>query len=314
MRRHSKKGMAVFEEIRDLVTESYNPRTRLIDRLSTREMLEVISSEDSKVAEVVRGELPYIEKAVELIVEALKGGGRLLYFGAGTSGRLGVLDAAECPPTFGASPKQIIGVIAGGRKALWRAIEGAEDDVDAAMSEVKRLKIGSSDVVVGITASRRTPFVLTVLEQSRRVGAKTVFLTCNPRSTVKIKLDVAICPVVGAEVVSGSTRMKAALAQKMILNMLTTTAMIRLGKVYKNLMVDLQVKSEKLKERSKRTIMEVTQVSYRKASSLLKRSGGSVKLAILMHHLGVDSREAKRLLKESGELLYQALGEEFREL
>jgi len=312
MRRHSKKGKAVFEEIKDLVTESYNPRTRLIDRLSTREMLEVISGEDSKVAEVVRGELPYIEKAVELIVEALKGGGRLIYFGAGTSGRLGVLDAAECPPTFGASPKQIIGVIAGGRKALWRAIEGAEDDVDAAMSEVKRLKIDSSDVVVGITASRRTPFVLTVLEQSRRLKAKTVFLTCNPRSTVKIKVDVAICPVVGAEVVSGSTRMKAALAQKMILNMLTTTAMIKLGKVYKNLMVDLQVKSEKLKERSKRTIMEVTGVNYRKASSLLSRSGGSVKLAILMHHLGVDSREAKRLLKESDNLLYRALGEKDR--
>ncbi len=309
MRRQSKKGRAVFEEIKDLVTESYNPRTKLIDRLSMREILEVISSEDSKVAEVVRGELPYIEKAVALIVEALKGGGRLIYFGAGTSGRLGVLDAAECPPTFGASPKQIIGVIAGGRKALWRAIEGAEDDVDAAMSEVKRLKIDSRDAVIGITASRRTPFVLTVLEQSRRVGAKTVFLTCNPRSTVKIKVDVAICPVVGAEVVSGSTRMKAALAQKMILNMLTTTAMIKLGKVYKNLMVDLQVKSEKLKERSKRTIMEVTGVSYRKASNLLRRSGGSVKLAILRHHLGVDSPEAKRLLKESDELLYRALGE-----
>lgn len=309
MRRHSKKGRAVFEEIKDLVTESYNPRTKLIDRLSSREILEVISSEDSKVAEVVRGELPYIEKAVALIVEALKEGGRLIYFGAGTSGRLGVLDAAECPPTFGASPKQIVGVIAGGRKALWRAIEGAEDDVDAAMSEVKRLKIGSRDVVVGITASRRTPFVLTVLEQSRRLKAKTVFLTCNPRSTVKIKVDVAICPVVGAEVVSGSTRMKAALAQKMILNMLTTTAMIKLGKVYQNLMVDLQVKSEKLKERSKRTIMEVTGVSYRKASNLLKRSGGSVKLAILRHHLGVDSPEAKRLLKESDELLYRALGE-----
>ncbi len=309
MRRQSKKGRAVFEEIKDLVTESYNPRTRLIDRLSMREILEVISGEDSKVAEVVRGELPYIEKAVELIVEALKEGGRLIHFGAGTSGRLGVLDAAECPPTFGASPKQIVGVIAGGRKALWRAIEGAEDDVDAAMSEVKRLKIDSSDVVVGITASRRTPFVLTVLEQSRRLKAKTVFLTCNPRSTVKIKVDVAICPVVGAEVVSGSTRMKAALAQKMILNMLTTTAMIKLGKVYKNLMVDLQVKSEKLKERSKRTIMEVTGVSYRKASNLLRRSGGSVKLAILRHHLGVDSPEAKRLLKESDELLYRALGE-----
>ncbi|MFQ5869011.1 MAG: N-acetylmuramic acid 6-phosphate etherase [Candidatus Zixiibacteriota bacterium] len=309
MRRHSKKGKAVFEEIKDLVTESYNPRTRLIDRLSTREILEVISGEDSKVPEVVRGQLPYIGKAVELIVEALRGGGRLIYFGAGTSGRLGVLDAAECPPTFGASPKQIIGVIAGGRKALWRAIEGAEDDVDAAMSEVKRLRIDSRDVVVGITASRRTPFVLTVLEQSRRLGAKTVFLTCNPRSTVKIKVDVAICPVVGAEVVSGSTRMKAALAQKMILNMLTTSAMIKLGKVYRNLMVDLQIKSEKLKERSKRTIMEVTGVSYRKASNLLKRSGGSVKLAILRHHLGVDSSEAKRLLKESDELLYRALGE-----
>jgi len=177
------------------------------------------------------------------------------------------------------------------------------------MSEVKRLKIDSRDVVIGITASRRTPFVLTVLEQSRRLKAKTVFLTCNPRSTVKIKVDVAICPVVGAEVVSGSTRMKAALAQKMILNMLTTTAMIKLGKVYQNLMVDLQVKSEKLKERSKRTIMEVTGVSYRKASNLLRRSGGSVKLAILRHHLGVDSREAKRLLKESDELLYRALGE-----
>lgn len=310
MRKGPKRGRAVFEEIKDLVTESYNPRTESIDRLSTGEILEVINSEDRKVAEVVRGELPYIEKAVELIVEALRSGGRLIYFGAGTSGRLGVLDAAECPPTFGASPKQIIGVIAGGHQALRRAVEGAEDDVACALREVKRLRINSGDVVVGITASRRTPFVLTALKQARKLKAKTVFIACNPRSTVKIRVDVAICPVVGAEVVSGSTRMKAALAQKMILNMLTTSAMIKLGKVYKNLMVDLQAKSEKLKERSKRTIMEVTGVSYRKASNLLKRSGGSVKVAILMHGLGVDSPQAKRLLKDSDNLLYRALGEE----
>lgn len=310
MRKGPKRGRAVFEEIKDLVTESYNPRTESIDRLSTGEILEIINSEDRKVAELVRGELPYIEKAVELVVAALRSGGRLIYFGAGTSGRLGVLDAAECPPTFGASPKQVIGVIAGGHKALRRAIEGAEDDIASALREVKRLRIDSGDVVVGITASRRTPFVLTALKEARKLKAKTVFITCNPRSTVKIRVDVAICPVVGAEAVSGSTRMKAALAQKMILNMLTTSAMIKLGKVYKNLMVDLQAKSEKLKERSKRTIMEVAGVSYREASNLLNRSGGSVKVAILMHRLGVDSPQAKRLLKRSDNLLYRALGEE----
>jgi N-acetylmuramic acid 6-phosphate etherase len=310
MPRRSKKGRAVFEEIKDLVTESYNPRSQLIDRLSTREVLELINREDHSVASVVGGELPYIEKGVELIVESLRRGGRLLYFGAGTSGRLGVLDAAECPPTFGASPRQIVGVIAGGRKALWRAIEGAEDDVESALREVRRLQVNSKDVVVGITASRRTPFVLAVLEETRRLKAKTIFITCNPRSTVKIGVDVAICPVVGAEAVSGSTRMKAALAQKMILNMLTTTAMIKLGKVYRNMMVDLQAKSEKLRERSKRTIMEVTGVDYRKAADLLKGGGGSVKIALMMHGLGVSSKEAKRLLKINDDLLYRALGED----
>lgn len=310
MPRRSKKGRAVFEEIKDLVTESHNPRSQLIDRLSTREVLEMINREDRKVASVVRGELPYIEKGVELVVESLRRGGRLLYFGAGTSGRLGVLDAAECPPTFGSSPRQIVGVIAGGRKALWRAIEGAEDDIELALREVKRLQVSSKDVVVGITASRRTPFVLAVLEEARRLKAKTIFITCNPRSTVKLRVDVAICPVVGAEVVSGSTRMKAALAQKMILNMLTTTAMIKLGKVYRNMMVDLQAKSEKLRERSKRTIMEVTGVDYRRASDLLKRGGGSVKIALLMHRLGVSSKEAKRLLKANDDLLFRALGED----
>jgi N-acetylmuramic acid 6-phosphate etherase len=310
MPRRSKKGRAVFEEIKDLVTESYNPRSQLIDRLSTREVLELINREDHSVASVVGGELPYIEKGVELIVESLRRGGRLLYFGAGTSGRLGVLDAAECPPTFGASPRQIVGVIAGGRKALWRAREGAEDDVESALREVRRLQVNSKDVVVGITASRRTPFVLAVLEETRRLKAKTIFITCNPRSTVKIGVDVAICPVVGAEAVSGSTRMKAALAQKMILNMLTTTAMIKLGKVYRNMMVDLQAKSEKLRERSKRTIMEVTGVDYRKAADLLKGGGGSVKIALMMHGLGVSSKEAKRLLKINDDLLYRALGED----
>jgi N-acetylmuramic acid 6-phosphate etherase len=297
----------VFDEIASLVTESRNPRSERIDVLPTEEALEMINDEDATVPAAVRREIPRIAEAVDLVVSAVGGGGRLIYVGAGTSGRLGVLDAAECPPTFGTDPAKVRGVIAGGRKALVRAVEGAEDDANGGRREIENLAVGAGDVVMGIAASRRTPFVVAALESAIARGAKTVYLTCTPRDELTLAADVSICPVVGPEVIMGSTRMKAGTASKLVLNMITTCSMIRLGKVYENMMVDLMSTSRKLRERARRTLMIATGIDYDSACRELRRARGSVKRAIVMLRAGVGPAEAKRLLEEAGGLVRAAI-------
>lgn len=297
----------VFNQIKDLVTEERNPDTFDIDTKSTLQILKSINKEDKKVALAVEKEIPNIAKAVDIIVHAFKNKGRLFYVGAGTSGRLGVLDAAECPPTFGTSPGMIKGIISGGRRTLVRSREGVEDDFRGGARDLVKNRISKKDVVVGIAASRRTPYVLGALEKAKKVRAKTIFIFCNPTSKSRIKVDVAICPILGPEVIAGSTRMKAATAQKMILNMLTTTAMIKSGKIYQNLMVDLQARSEKLVERSKRIIMLVTGSDYRKAQRYLERADGKVKTALVMILAKVDKKTAEKRLREAGGFVAKAI-------
>jgi len=298
---------SVFDEIKNLITEQRNPNTMDIDSKSTVEILEIINSEDQRVATIVKEEIPYIAKAVDLIVESFKNYGRLFYVGAGTSGRLGVLDAAECPPTFGTDPDMVQGIIAGGYGALVRAVEGAEDNKADGAEAIRERGVTNKDVVVGLTACRRTPYVIGAIEEARRIGAKTVYITATPRAELKIDVDVAICPVTGPEVIMGSTRMKAGTAEKLILNMLTTTSMIKIGKVYENMMVDLMATSQKLIERSKRTIMIVTGVDYDTAAKFLKKAKGSVKIAIVMILAKVGYEEAKQRLKRSGGFVRAAI-------
>jgi len=267
----------------------------------------VINAEDKKVPKTIERELPQIAKGVELIVRAFKKGGRLFYIGAGTSGRLGVLDAAECPPTFGTDPKMIKGIIAGGYKCLIRSKEGVEDNLKAGAMDLKKAGLKKEDVVVGIAASKRTPYVLGALKYAKKTRAKTIFVFCNPGKGLKVKPDVIISPVLGPEVITGSTRMKAGTAQKLILNMLTTCSMIKMGKVYQNLMVDLQAKSQKLSERSKRIIMEITGINYREAERYLQLSGGKVKTALVMLLSRVGRIEAEKRLKKTGGFVRKTL-------
>ena len=297
----------IFDEIKDLITESRNPATREIDAKSTAEILHLINNEDRKIADIVAAELPYITQAVDLLVETFKQGGRLFYIGAGTSGRLGVLDASECPPTFGVDPEMIQGIIAGGYKALVRSQEGVEDIFEQGGQDLLDHGFSAKDVVCGIAASRRTPYVIGALTKARAIGGKTIYLTCNPRAEITLPVDVAICPVVGPEVVMGSTRMKAGTATKLVLNMLTTAAMIRLGKVYENMMVDLQMTSKKLEERSKRTVMHVTGLSYEEASRVLEQAGGRVKTALVIILANVSMEEARERLAQSNGFVRQAL-------
>jgi N-acetylmuramic acid 6-phosphate etherase len=281
------------EQLGKLMTEQRNPRSMDLDRLSTEGILRLINSEDKLVPLAVEREIPYIEQAVELIVHSLKQGGRLLYFGAGTSGRLGVVDASECPPTFGTDPGMVIGVMAGGHAAMFRSQEGAEDSEEQAGRDVEAHHVGPLDTVCGIAASRRTPYVVAAVRRAKELGAKTIYVTTNPRSEFDLEVDVAICPEVGPEVLMGSTRMKSGTAQKLVLNLLTTTAMVKLGKVYENMMIDLQLTNRKLVERSKRILMTITGVDYPTAASFLERSGGHVKTAIVMIKTGVSAEEAR---------------------
>jgi len=297
----------VFDELSGLVTESLNPSTKNIDRLSTRSILRLINKEDRTVADAVAHEIKYIGRAVDMVVEAFESGGRLFYIGAGTSGRLGVLDAAECPPTFGTDPELVQGIISGGYPSLVRSREGVEDDIESAVKEVKRRKIGKRDVVIGITASKRTPFVLEGLRSAKKRGAKTVFISCNPRKMAPRDFDLSICLVVGPEVIAGSSRMKAGTAQKMTLNMISTAAMIRTGRVFGSRMVDLMATSEKLRERSKKILIDVCGIEYDDAGELLNNAGGSVKLAIIMGKTGLSKTESKKFLKSSGGFIYKAL-------
>ena len=298
----------LFSELEQLATEQRNPQSRNIDLAPVREILEIIHAEDRKVPDAVRTEIPYIAEAVELIVDAFKQGGRLFYVGAGTSGRLGIVDASECPPTFGSDPEMVQGIIAGGPAAVFRSQEGAEDLESNGVDALIEAGVQPPDVVCGIAASRRTPFVVGAIRHARSIGCKTIYVTCNPRQDFDLEVDVAICPVVGPEVIMGSTRMKSGTAQKLVLNMLTTASMIRLGKVDENMMVDLQMTNAKLVERSKRTVMTVTGVSYAEAAALLDRAKGHVKTALVMHLAGVDAEEAARRLKKAGGFVRAAIG------
>ena len=297
----------VFDEIKDLVTEARNPASEEIDDKSTIEVLQIINREDQRVPKVIEGEIPYIAQAVDLLVDIFKKGGRLFYIGAGTSGRLGVLDAAECPPTFGTDPRMIQGIIAGGEKALTRAQEGYEDKPELGARDLLDRGVTEKDVVCGVAASYRTPYVLGAIRKAREIGAKTIYVTCNPRSQIKIAVDVAICPVVGPEVVMGSTRMKAGTATKLVLNMLTTASMIRMGKVYGNMMIDLMMTSRKLEERSKRVVMMITGVSYEEAVRVLKEARGHVKTALVMILAGINADQARKRLKDSNGFVRKAI-------
>jgi N-acetylmuramic acid 6-phosphate etherase len=298
---------AVFDEIAGLATEQRNPRTMDLDRLSTPEVLARLNDEDRTVADVVRAEIPHIAAAVEHAHAALVAGGRILYVGAGTSGRLGVLDASECPPTFGVPPEWVQGIIAGGYGALIQAVEGAEDRADDGVEQMRRAGVEPRDFVVGLAASRRTPFVVAALAEAAKRGAKTALVTCTPRAEVTLPVDVAICPVVGPEAIMGSTRMKAGTAQKLVLNMISTATMVRLGKIYENMMVDLMATSQKLVERGRRTLMTVTGLEYEAACTRLDEAGGSVKVAIVMTLAGAGAAEARARLDRAGGFVRAAL-------
>jgi N-acetylmuramic acid 6-phosphate etherase len=292
----------------DLITEAANPASVAIDSLSTSEMLEVISAADREVAPAVARELPNVAKAVDAIAERLENGGRLFYIGAGTSGRLGVLDASECPPTFNTPPELIEGLIAGGDRALRHSIEKAEDDPGQGEHDLRQRKLGSGDAVVGIAASGRTPYVLGGLGFARSVGALTIALSCTSDSEVAGAADIAISPITGPEIITGSTRMRAGTATKLVLNMLSTGVMIRLGYVYGNLMVNVQPTNEKLTDRARRIISVITRLSYDEASRLLNEAG-AVRTAVVMHKRKLSRSEAERELTAAKGRLRIALRE-----
>lgn len=289
-----------------LLTEQVNERTKEIDRCDTAVILEMINAEDRTIPEAVGREIPRITQAVDMIVAALQNGGRLFYFGAGTSGRLGVLDASECPPTFGVSPDLIQGHIAGGDTALRNAMEDSEDNEALGRNEVARLGITARDVVTGIAASGRTPYVLGVVRQAAAVGARTIGITTNPDSVLQGEVDVCIAPVTGPEALTGSTRMKSGTAQKLVLNMLTTATMIRLGKAYGNRMVDLNATNGKLVERARRIFRDITGGSDEDAREYLAAANMCTKLAILMYCSGLEAPAAQAALDENGDNLRQA--------
>lgn len=290
-----------------LLTEARNPNTENIDELATGEILQRINQEDQKIAPAVELVLPQITQAVDWIVESLRGGGRLFYLGAGTSGRLGILDASECPPTYGTSPELVQGLIAGGEKAVFRAVEGAEDSLTMAAEDLAARGFTSKDIVVGIAASGRTPYVIGGLEYARQVGCHTIAVVCTPDSEMQKVAELTIAVLVGPEVIMGSTRMKAGTAQKLVLNMLTTASMIRMGKVYGNLMVDVQATNKKLVERSKRIVCMATGVSWEEAETAITQAGGSVKVAVTLLLAGVSVNQAQVALEQTEGNVSQAL-------
>lgn len=300
----------LFEEISGLATEQRNINSINIDSMSAAEILKVINSEDKTVPLAVEKELPFIEKAVEAIVNSFNKGGRLFYFGAGTSGRLGVVDASECPPTFGTPPEMVQGFIAGGKEAIFRAQEGAEDHEENGAVDVISAGISSKDVVCGIAASKRTPYVIGAVKKAKEIGAFTLFITSSPREQFNFPdVDIAICPDVGPEVITGSTRMKSGTAQKLVLNMLTTASMVMLGKTYENMMIDLQLTNRKLTERAKRIIMTITGVTQNEAEKFLNLSDGHVKTALVMILAGVTKEEAKIRINNANGFVRNALSD-----
>ena len=300
----------LFKEISSLLTEQKNERTRDIDLAATKEILEMINDEDARVPAAVRKEIPNITLAVDAVTDAFNKGGRLFYFGAGTSGRLGIVDASECPPTYGTPPEMVQGVIAGGNAAVFRAQEGAEDLPENGAKEVIERDIKPPDIVCGIAASGRTPFVKGALDEANKHGCTTIIISTSDREKLielGINADIYICPIVGPEVIAGSTRMKSGTAQKLVLNMITTASMVRLGKTYENVMVDLEMTNAKLRERSKRILMEITGVSYDEAAEFLEKSGWHVKTALVMILAGVGVAEARKMLDKAGGFIRKAV-------
>lgn len=286
-------------DLNKLVTEKRNEKTVDIDKVSTVEMVRLINNEDKLVAGAIEKEIPAIAEAIDKITQSIDMGGRLIYCGAGTSGRLGILDASECPPTYGVSPELVQGIIAGGIEAIFKAKEGAEDSKELCVEDLKKINLSKNDTLVGLAASGRTPYVIGGLNYANEIGATTVAVTCNPDSDLAKVAQISIAPVVGPEVITGSTRMKAGTAQKMVLNMLSTGSMIKTGKVYGNLMVDVRATNEKLVERAKRIVIEATGVEREKAEEVLKETNYDVKLSILMIMAKVSKEEAKELLEKS---------------
>lgn len=292
-----------------LTTESANPKSARIDALDSLSIVRLINDEDRQIADAVGQAAASIASAVDVVVEVFQHGGRLVYIGAGTSGRLGILDASECPPTFNSPPEMVVGIIAGGDRAIRCAIEGAEDDPLGAQTDLERIDLTANDCVFGIATSGRTPYVLGGLQFARKIGARTVGLACNTDSEMTPLCDCLIEVVVGPEIVSGSTRMKAGTATKLVLNSVTTAAMIRIGKTYGNLMVDLRASNTKLIARSLRLVSILTGLSSEESEQLLSKADKSVKTAIVMHHRGVDLAAAQELLRLAGGRLRQVIGD-----
>lgn len=295
-------GVILYEEIDNLMTEQLNENTMNIDSLNTIEIITLMHEEDKKVAYAVEKELPHISLVIDEIVKSLNSGGRLVYIGAGSSGRLGVLDAAECPPTFG-TKGEVIGLIAGGIEAMFHAVEGVEDNENEAERQLREIDLSSRDTLVGIAASGRTPYVIGALKYGNSIGAFTAALSCSPDSVISRIARVGITPIVGPEVITGSTRLKAGTAQKMVLNMLTTAAMIKIGKVYQNLMVDVQPTNKKLIERSKNIISRVTGVSREEAEHYFESANKNPKVAIVMIKNKCSREAAISYLKAAGGII-----------
>jgi N-acetylmuramic acid 6-phosphate etherase len=293
-----------------LPTEAINPATLALDKTPVPDIIELMVNEDRKVITAVHREKERIAHGVEIIVQALRRGGRIVLVGAGTSGRLGVLEAAEMPPTFGTSPRLVQAIMAGGQDAMFRAKEGVEDNYEEGARSIARLRVGRKDVVIGVSASGVTPFVRGALARARKAGAKIIFITCWPGSELKTFVDLVIAPAVGPEIIAGSTRLKAGTATKMVLNMLTTISMVKVGKTYGNLMVDVRTGSEKLRDRARRILSIVTGLDYDAADRLLRRARWNVKAAIVMQKAGLSYSEAVKRLRRADESIREALGED----
>lgn len=296
-------------ELQRIATEQRNPNTAHIDTLSTLDMVKLINQEDHNVADAVAAVTPKIAEAIDVIADRLSNGGRLIYSGCGTSGRLGILDAVECPPTYSTDPELVQGLIAGGYPAIFKAVEGAEDNFDLGRMDLEGIHFSEKDVLVGLAASGRTPYVLGAMEYAKKLGAAVIGVTCCPGSEIDQSADIGISPTPGPEVITGSTRMKSGTAEKMVLNMLSTGAMIRLGKVYGNLMVDVMPTNEKLVRRAISIVSTAAGVSEETARATLERCGFTVKTAIVMLKKGLDAGQAAQLLSENGGVIARALGE-----
>ncbi len=302
-----KKQNKLVEELKNIATEAQNQNTLDIDLLDSLSVVKKINNEDKKVALAVEKILPQVAQAVDKIVAAFAVGGRLIYIGAGTSGRLGILDAVECPPTFSVSDKQVVGIIAGGDNAIYKAVEGAEDNAQGAIDDLEKINFNHNDILVGIAASGRTPYVISAMQYGKNLGATVVGVSCSPKQVVSDIADINLCAVVGPEALTGSTRMKSGTAQKLILNMLSTASMIRSGKSYRNLMVDVNSSNEKLYARAIRIVIQATHCDYQEAKNALAQAENNAKLAILLILTGVDAKQGKIMLAQSHGFLRKAV-------